>query len=86
MDLTVDGFAATVGTEGPVSITGLGTRGGPVPTTRDGMLSAFGPGHLVEIATNFTKYLTGSLNVLYGRLGRLNRGEYVQETNERIDR
>ncbi len=34
MDLTVDEFAAAVGTDGAVSITGLGTRGGPVPDVR----------------------------------------------------
>ncbi|MGI9645036.1 MAG: FAD-binding oxidoreductase [Ilumatobacteraceae bacterium] len=34
MDLTIDQFAAAVGADGLVSITGLGTRGGPVPDVR----------------------------------------------------
>ncbi len=34
MDLTIDEFAASVGTDGPVSISGMGTRGGAVPGVR----------------------------------------------------
>lgn len=34
MDLTIDEFAASVGTDGPVSISGMGTRGGAVPGIR----------------------------------------------------
>jgi FAD/FMN-containing dehydrogenase len=32
--IDLDGFAADVGSDGPITITGLGTRGGPVPGVR----------------------------------------------------
>ncbi|HUS43059.1 MAG TPA: FAD-binding protein [Ilumatobacteraceae bacterium] len=34
IDRAVESFAAEVGTEGPVTVTGLGSRGGPVPDVR----------------------------------------------------
>lgn len=45
MDLTLDQFAASVGTSGPVTIAGLATRGGPVV----GIRAVAAPAGIVEV-------------------------------------